>query len=125
MKEKQRFSCREVKHEGSCIKKCLNCDGNHKANSEQCPVIKNKEINQIMTHRNVGFLEAWKIVEKWSQLWRFNPIFFLGADSPRGNAEPNMSNFPLLKTPRRRMEWGNIETTQVSWVLRKYVSLHL
>jgi hypothetical protein len=25
---------------------------------------KEKEINQIMAHRNVGFLEAWKIVKK-------------------------------------------------------------
>jgi hypothetical protein len=39
-KEKQCFSCGEVKHEGSCIKKCLNCNGNHRANSERCPVIK-------------------------------------------------------------------------------------
>jgi hypothetical protein len=39
-KKKEFFSCGEAKHEGSCIKKCLNCNGSHRANSEQCPVIK-------------------------------------------------------------------------------------
>jgi hypothetical protein len=113
MKEKQYFSCGEVKHEGSCVKKCLNCNGNHRANSERCPVIKKqKEINQIMAHRNVEFLEARTIVEKWSQPWQSNPAFSLGADSPRGYAEPNMRNFPLLKTPRRRRECDNIETSE-------------
>jgi hypothetical protein len=112
-KEKQCFSCGEVKHEGSGIKQCLNCNGNHRANSERCPVIKKqKAINQIMAHRNVGFLEARKIVEKWSQPWQTNPAFSLGADSPRGYAEPNMRNFPPLRTPRRRREWDNIETSE-------------
>jgi hypothetical protein len=65
-----------------------------------------------MAHRNVGFLEARKIVEKWSQLWQSNPAFCLGAECPRGYAEPNMRNFPLLKTPRRRREWDNIVTSE-------------
>jgi hypothetical protein len=57
--------CGEAKHEGSCIKECLNCNGSHRANSERCPVIKKqKKINQIMAYRNAGFLEARKIVEK-------------------------------------------------------------
>jgi hypothetical protein len=56
---------------GLVFKKCRNFDGNQRANSERCPVIKKqKEVNQIMAHRNVGFLEARKIVEKWSQPWR-------------------------------------------------------
>jgi hypothetical protein len=45
-------------------------------NSEQCPVIKKrKEIDKIMAHRNVGILEARKVVEKWSQPWMSNPAF--------------------------------------------------
>jgi hypothetical protein len=36
-----------------------------------------------MAHRNVGFLETWKIVEKWSQPWRLNPAFSSGAESLR------------------------------------------
>jgi hypothetical protein len=60
----------------------MNCNGNHRANSKQCPVIKKqKEINQIMAHRNARFLEAWKIAEKWSQHWRSNPAFSSGAES--------------------------------------------
>jgi hypothetical protein len=57
----------EEKHEESSFKKCLNCNGNHTANSKQCPVIKKQKIKQIMAHRNVRFLEAQKTVEKWSQ----------------------------------------------------------
>jgi hypothetical protein len=34
-----------------------------------------------MIHRNVGFLEAWKIVEKWSQFWQSNPVLSSGAES--------------------------------------------
>jgi hypothetical protein len=65
-----------------------------------------------MAHTNVGFLEAWKIVEKWSQPWQSNPAFSLGADSTR-DSEPNMRNFPLLKMPRRRRrKWYNIETSE-------------
>jgi hypothetical protein len=53
---------------GLVLKKYLNSIGNHRANSERCPGIKkHTEINRIMAHRNVGFLEARKIVEKWSQ----------------------------------------------------------
>jgi hypothetical protein len=44
--------------------KNLNCNCNHRANSKRCTVIKQqKEINQIMTHRNIGFLQARKMVE--------------------------------------------------------------
>jgi hypothetical protein len=50
-----------------------------------------------MAHRNVGFLEARKIVEKWSQPWRSNPVFSLGAESPRGCAEPSRRNCPFSK----------------------------
>jgi hypothetical protein len=83
MKEEQWFSCRKAKREGSFIKIYLNCNGNHISNSEQCPVIeKQKEMNQIMAPRNVGFLEAQKIVEKWSQPWQLNPAFPLDAESP-------------------------------------------
>jgi hypothetical protein len=62
------------------------CDGNFRAYSERCPVIKKKQkkINQIMAHRNVRYLEARKNVEKWSQPWRSNPELSLGADSTRG-----------------------------------------
>jgi hypothetical protein len=71
MKEKQCFSCGEVKYEGSSIETYLNYNGNHRANRDRCPVIKKpKEMNQIMAHRNVGCLEARKIVEKWSQPWQ-------------------------------------------------------
>jgi hypothetical protein len=31
--------------------------------------------------QNVGFLEAWKIVEKWSQPCRSNPAISSGAES--------------------------------------------
>jgi hypothetical protein len=68
------------------------------------------EEDQIMAHRNVGFLEAWKIVEKWSQPWRSNPAFSLGAESFRGYVE----ELPPLKTPRTRMEWDNTETGESS-----------
>jgi hypothetical protein len=62
--EKQCFSCGEAKREGYCIKICLNCNGNHTANTERCPVIKKqKEINQLMAQSNVGFLEARKFFE--------------------------------------------------------------
>jgi hypothetical protein len=63
-----------------------------------------------MAHRNVGFLEAQKIIEKYSQPWRSNPAFSSGAESFQGYVEPNMRNFPPLKTPRRRKEWDNIQT---------------
>jgi hypothetical protein len=82
MKEQQCFLCGEAKHEGSCIKKCLNCNGDHRANSERCPIIKKqKEINQIMNHRKVGFLEARKIAEKWSPPWQSNPVYSSGVKS--------------------------------------------
>jgi hypothetical protein len=87
---------------GLVLKKCKNFNGNHTANSERCPVIKKqKAIKQIMAHRNVRFLEALKLVEKWFQPWRSNPAFSSDAESPRGYFEPNMRNFPPLKTPRR------------------------
>jgi hypothetical protein len=35
-----------------------------------------------MAHRNIGFLEAHKIVEKWLQPRRSNPAFPLGAEIP-------------------------------------------
>jgi hypothetical protein len=57
-----------------------------------------------MAHRNVGFLEVWKIVEKWSQPWRLNPAFSSGAESFQGYFAPNMRNFPPLEMPRRRKE---------------------
>jgi hypothetical protein len=38
--------------------------------------------------------------------------FSLGAESHRGYAEPNVRNFPFLKTPRRRKEWDNIEASE-------------
>jgi hypothetical protein len=76
--------------------------------ASDAPLLKPQEINQIMALRNVGFLEAWKIVEKWSQRWRSNPAFSLGADISLGYAESDMRNFHLLKTPRRRREWDNI-----------------
>jgi hypothetical protein len=41
-----------------------------------------------------------------------NPAFSLGAESPRGYAEPNTRNLPLLKTPRRRREWNNVEISE-------------
>jgi hypothetical protein len=67
-KEKQCFSCRKAEHEGACVKKWLNCDGNQRAKSERWPAInKHKEISQIMAYRNVGFLEAQKILIKRSQ----------------------------------------------------------
>jgi hypothetical protein len=65
-----------------------------------------------MAHRNVGFLEARKIVEKWSQPWWANPAFSSGAESLRGYAEPNMKNFPILKMARRRRVWNNTETSE-------------
>ena len=111
-KEKQCFSCGEATHEGTCITKCMNCNGDHRANSERCPVIKTqKEINQIMAHRNVGFFEARKIVEKWS-----SPAFPVGAGSHRGYAELNLRNFPVLKTPSRRKEWDIFESREYNKV---------
>jgi hypothetical protein len=98
--------CGEEKHKESCIKKCLNCNVNHKANSEQCQVIKKeKEIDQIMIHINVGFLEARKMIEKWPQSWRSNRAFSSDPESLRKYVEPNMRNFPILKTPRRQRVW--------------------
>jgi hypothetical protein len=77
-KGKQCFSCGEAKREGYCIKTCLNCNGNHATNTEPCPVIKKqKEINQIMAHSNVGFLEARKIVEKVVTTLAVEPCFFI------------------------------------------------
>jgi hypothetical protein len=49
-----------------------------------------------------------------SQPWWLNPAFSFGDDSTRGYAEPNTRNFPLLKTPRRRRKWDNIETNESS-----------
>ena len=90
----------------------MNCNGDHRANSERCPVIKTqKEINQIMAHRNVGFFEARKIVEKWS-----SPAFPVGAGSHRGYAELNLRNFPVLKTPSRRKEWDIFESREYNKV---------
>jgi hypothetical protein len=34
---------RKAKLEGSCIKTCLNCNGNLRANSERCPAMKKKK----------------------------------------------------------------------------------
>jgi hypothetical protein len=65
-----------------------------------------------MAHRNVGFLEARKIFEKWPQPWRSNPAFSSDAGSLRGYVEANMRNFPSFKTPRNRREWDNIETIE-------------
>jgi hypothetical protein len=97
------------------VLKCLNCNDNHRANSERCPVIKKqKENNQIMAHRNVGFLEERKILEKFSQPRGSNPAFPSAAESHRGYVEPNMRNFPILKTPRRRRVWYNIERSESS-----------
>jgi hypothetical protein len=53
-----------------------------------------------------------KIVEKWSQPWRLNPAFSSGAGNLQGYIEPNMSNFPILKTPRRLRVWDNTETIE-------------
>jgi hypothetical protein len=64
-----------------------------------------------MAHRNVGFLETRKIVEKWSQPWRSNPVFSSGAESLRRDVECNMRNLLLLKMPRRQRESDNIETS--------------
>jgi hypothetical protein len=79
-KEERCFSRRETKHERSCIKK-------------------QKEINKIMAYKNVRFMEAGKIVEKWSQPWH-RTLFSSGAESLQGYVEPNMSIFPILKMPR-------------------------
>jgi hypothetical protein len=101
----------EAKREESCIKNA--CHGDHRANSEQCPVIeKQREINQISTHRNAGILEARKIVEKWLETWRPKPTFSSGDESLRRYVEYKMSNFPIRETPRRRMEWDYLETTE-------------
>jgi hypothetical protein len=54
-----------------------------------------------MAHIIVEFLEAWKMVEKWSQPWRWNPAFSSGAENLREYFETNMSNFPPFKMPRR------------------------
>jgi U3 small nucleolar RNA-associated protein 14 len=65
-----------------------------------------------MTHRNIGFLEARKTVEKLSRPWRSNPAFSSGAESPRGHIKINMRKFAPLKTPGRRREGDNIETSE-------------
>jgi hypothetical protein len=65
-----------------------------------------------MAHINVGFLEARKIVEKWSQPWRSNPAFSSGVESFREYVEPNLRNFPLLTMPRTRKRWDNIGTSE-------------
>jgi hypothetical protein len=65
-----------------------------------------------MVHISVEFLEARKMVEKWSQPWRWNPAFSSGAENLRGYFETNMSNFAPFKMPRRRKEWDNIETSE-------------
>jgi hypothetical protein len=67
-----------------------------------------------MAHRNVGFLEARKIIENGSQPWWSNLAFSLGADNIRAYAEPNTRNVTLLKTPRKQREWDNIETNEIS-----------
>jgi hypothetical protein len=47
-----------------------------------------------MAYRNVGFLEARKIVEKWAQSRQSNPGFSSSVESRQGYDEPNMRNFP-------------------------------
>jgi hypothetical protein len=41
-KEQQSFSCGKEKHEGCCIKKSLNCNGNNREKRERCPVTKGR-----------------------------------------------------------------------------------
>jgi hypothetical protein len=48
-----------------------------------------------MSHRNVGFFEAQKIVEKWSQPWRLNPVFSSGAESLQGYIHRTLAR-PIL-----------------------------
>jgi hypothetical protein len=55
-----------------------------------------------MAYRNDGFLEGWKIAEKWSQPWQMN-LAFSGAESLRG-AFPASEGLPFLRMPRRQQE---------------------
>jgi hypothetical protein len=57
MKEKECFSCEKAAHEGYCVKKCVNYDGNHRANSERCPVIKKAKGNKSWL---IKMLDFWK-----------------------------------------------------------------
>jgi hypothetical protein len=69
-----------------------------------------------MVHRNVGFLEAPKIVEKLSQSWRSKPAFSSVAESLRGYVERNMKNPPLLKL--REDERSRITQRQVKAAIK-------
>jgi hypothetical protein len=66
-------------------------------------------------------LEVQKIVEKLSQHWRSNPAFFSGAESLQGCVEPDMSNFPILKTPRTLRVLDNTETIESNKALSQLV----
>jgi hypothetical protein len=59
-------------------------------------------------------LEARKIAEKWSPPWQSNPVYSSGVKSLWRYVEPNMKNFPTLKTPGSWKEWENIEKSESS-----------
>jgi hypothetical protein len=58
--EKQRFSRGKAKHEGSCIKKCLNYNDNHRANSKRCHIIEKKNRRKSTKPWLIGMSDSWK-----------------------------------------------------------------
>jgi hypothetical protein len=70
----------------------------------------NEELRAQFSTVRCQILEVRKIVEKLSQPWRSNPAFFSGAESLQGCVEPDMSNFPILKTPRTLRVLDKTET---------------
>lgn len=56
--------CSKTSHEGSCKPKCANCEGEHTANSRECPRWKlESAIQRVRAERKVSFGEAKKIVQ--------------------------------------------------------------
>jgi hypothetical protein len=95
-KEQQAYHAKKQNMKDLLLKN-LNCNCNHRENSERYLVQlkKQREIDKIMTHRNNGFLETRKIVEKWPQPWLSNAAFSSGSESLQEYVEPNMRNFHL------------------------------
>ena len=56
--------CGKHRHEGACDLKCTNCEGEHAANSKECPRWKLKSaIQRVGAEQKVSFGEAKKIVQ--------------------------------------------------------------
>ncbi|XP_071572848.1 uncharacterized protein [Temnothorax nylanderi] len=65
--------------------KCINCDGNHRATSINCPIIlQQKQINELAASKNMSYIEAKREIK--------------GA-SLTGDPRLDFVNFPLMNPP--------------------------